>query len=383
MEHSPNPLRVCAAATHHPLDERTFSGLSAHLFRALLTRGALVRAIRTRSIGWREVRAGAINPWPMLRGHRPTLRAQWKWSRAACERQSRSASAQIRSWDLDVILQVGTHALLEHSRARLTCITDTTVVQAARAGRFSVSRSKRLEEAIAWQQQVFDHQDRIFVLSEWAARSVIDDYGIACDRVVVTGAGANLDRPPTRTGDRPLLLFVGRDWENKGGPAIIDAFQRARRLVPELELAIVGCTPQLSIPGVRVVGVLRRSVPSERAALYDLYGSARAFVLCPEFDAFPNVLLEAQLSGLPVISYNDGSRPEAVVSGQTGILVDRTDPLALAEAFVTLGSDAHRAREMGHAAQAFAQQRFSWPVVADQLIAEMGWATKTYSRPVA
>ncbi|MFZ4516276.1 MAG: hypothetical protein ACOYN3_08195, partial [Acidimicrobiia bacterium] len=197
--------------------------------------------MQTRTLTLRELRAGALDLRPLGRGQRPRIRATWQWSHAACARQSDRASATIADWDIDAVLQVGTHVRIDHSTAARACITDATVLQAVRANRFSVARTARVEEAVRWQHEVFTNQDRIFVLSDWAAQSVIHDYGIPASRVVVTGAGANLDHVPTRTNTAPMLLFVGRDWEHKGGPAIVDAFRIARREVPDLELIVVGC----------------------------------------------------------------------------------------------------------------------------------------------
>ncbi|MFZ4516479.1 MAG: glycosyltransferase, partial [Acidimicrobiia bacterium] len=143
---------------------------------------------------------------------------------------------------------------------------------------------------------------------------------------------------------------------------------------------VVSCQPNLQEPGVTVVGTLRRTHPEEHAALHAYYGAARAFVLCPDFDAFPNVLLEAQASGVPVISYNDGSRPEAVQHGETGLLVERGDTTALAQAFVVLGRDPVLAAAMGTSAQMRAEQHFTWPGVARHILEELASATNTYSR---
>lgn len=378
MNHARPALQVCAAATHDPFDPRTFSGLSRHLFLALIRAGATIAPLRTRHIGATDALTGALDPRPLLRGHRPRVRPSWQWSSDVCERLSERASDAVADQTCDAILQVGTHVIIDHPKAVRACITDATVVQAIAAGEFSVARSRRIDDAIAWQHDVFTSMDRIFTLSAWAARSVIDDYGIDPARVVVTGAGANLDPPlPHQPDTAPLVLFVGRDWEQKGGPAILDAWRLARRHVPDLELAIVGCSPAIDEPGVHVVGTLHRDVPAEYAELRALYARARMFVLCSRFDAFPNVLLEAQWSGVPVIAYDEASRPEAVRDGKTGFLVPRDEPLALAAAITTLAQNAVTAHAMGRAAQQFIEHTFTWPVVADRILTALSDAQRT------
>lgn len=55
--------------------------------------------------------------------------------------------------------------------------------------------------------------------------------------------GANLDETPdpiSREFDKPRLLFVGKDFNRKGGQIVMHAFQRLRHMRPEAELLIVG-----------------------------------------------------------------------------------------------------------------------------------------------
>lgn len=381
MEGARPRLHLCAAATHPPLDPRTFSGLSAHLFATLASSGAAIQPLVTRDVNAREMLRGAVDVRPLLRGRRPRVRAAWQWSRRTSVRQSALASARAARLDVDAILQVGTHARLMHPRAIRSCITDATVMQAIAAGEFTVSASGRAEEAVAWQREVFESMDRIFTLSAWAARSVVDDYGIPAERVVVTGAGANLDAPAVRTHGPPMILFVGRDWEQKGGPAILAAFRHARYIVPDLELVIVGCTPAINEPGVRVVGPLDRRIPEQYDELRALYGRATMFALCSRFDAFPNVLLEAQWSGVPVVAYDEASRPEAVINGETGILVPRDNPLALVDAFLTLATDRRLGERMGFAGHAHVGRDFSWPTVGERILREL-WELRTDGRGI-
>jgi glycosyltransferase involved in cell wall biosynthesis len=248
------------------------------------------------------------------------------------------------------------------------CITDCTVTQALGADEFSVSRaSPRVQaEAIECQREVFAACRRILVLSEWTRRSVVDDYGVEPDRVVAVGAGANLADPLPRATDRarPMVLFVGRDWVQKGGPLLLDAFRLARARVPAARLVVVGCEPPLgNEPGVEVAGVLDRRDPAQDRRLRELYAEATCFAILSRFDAFPNVILEAGVAGLPVVSTDEGSRSEAVVDGVTGLLAAQRDPRQVADALEALLGDLDRAAAMGKAAEAGVAQNFTWPVV--------------------
>jgi glycosyltransferase involved in cell wall biosynthesis len=125
-------------------------------------------------------------------------------------------------------------------------------------------------------------------------------------------------------------------------------------------------------PGVDVVGVLDRRDPAQDERLRTLYARATCFAILSPFDAFPNVVLEAGVCGLPVVSSDEGSRSEAVVDGVTGVLVACRDPRLVADALVGLLGDADRAAAMGRAAAARVAERFTWPVVGRRVADALG-----------
>jgi alpha-maltose-1-phosphate synthase len=370
------PSRLVALASTDPLDPATFSGLSHRLFRRLAAQGTAVTALATRDLRWHDALRGAVRPRAVLGRaaadrRTPLVDPDWIWSRRGFDTLSARLAERLAAVPAAVpVLQVGTQT--DPSRgdpARpVHCITDCTVVQALEADEFSVSRaSARVQaEAVACQREVFAACRRVLVLSEWTRRSVVDDYGIDGDRVVVVGAGANLADPlPRRTDtERPMVLFVGRDWVQKGGPLLLDAFRLARARVPSARLVVVGCEPLLGDePGVEVVGVLDRRDPEQDRRLRRLYAEATCFAILSGFDAFPNVILEAGVAGLPVVSTDEGSRSEAVVDGATGLLAAHRDPRRCAGALVARLGDPDRAAAMGRAAEAGVAQNFTWPVV--------------------
>jgi glycosyltransferase involved in cell wall biosynthesis len=177
---------------------------------------------------------------------------------------------------------------------------------------------------------------------------------------------------PRRLDDEhPYVLFVGIDWERKGGPLLLDAFRRVRAARPSARLVIVGCTPEVTDEGVEVVGYLDKDDAADRTRLLDLYAGATCFALLSDLDPFPNVILEAAYLGVPAVSTNEGSRPELIVDGETGLLVDR-DVDEIAAAIVDLLADAGRADAMGRAAQRRVEERFTWPAVSHHILSEMG-----------
>ncbi len=165
--------------------------------------------------------------------------------------------------------------------------------------------------------------------SRWARDSLVRDYGVPVGKVTVIhpGVDTSLFRPGTvRRPGPPRVLFVGGDFERKGGGDLIEA---VRVLGSEVELDLVtGSAPPALAgrPGIRVHAGLRPQSP----ALVDLYRQADVFVLPTRGDCFGQVIEEAMACGLPVIATQMGAVGDMVQHGVTGLLVPPASPPDLA-----------------------------------------------------
>ena len=146
------------------------------------------------------------------------------------------------------------------------------------------------------------------------------------------GLDTRLFRP--RVGARrpgpPRILFVGGRFAAKGGPALLAAAQGLRRPV---ELHVVTTERVAPHPSMRV----HRARPGT-SDLADLFRDADLFCLPTAWDAVPWAVLEAQASGLPVVSTSVGSIPELVPTG-CGRVVPPHDARALRETLADLVED--------------------------------------------
>ena len=84
------------------------------------------------------------------------------------------------------------------------------------------------------------------------------------------------------------------------------------------------------------------------------------FVLPSRTEAFPNVLLEAMATGLPVVASDVGGIPELVEDGRNGLLVPVGDAQALAAAIVRLMAEPQLADALGEAARLAIESRYSF-----------------------
>ncbi len=376
-------VRLAAVATTDPLDERTFSGYSAALFTHLAERGVPVVPVASRQVRARDLLGGAVHWRGILRGRirgrrAPLVDPDWYWSARVVERLSARVHERIAAaGGITHALQIGTHVCIDRDDVAAYCVTDCTVVQAVESGEFAISRATPagVRRAVDWQRRVFASCDTVFTTSDWAAASVVDDFDQPAERVVTIGAGAtNVGRPdpPGAPTGPPTVLFVGYDWDLKGGPLLLDAWRAVARDVPDARLVIVGCSPRIADAGVEVVGRLDPRRAADRDRLVGIYRSATCLALLSDFDAFPNVILEAGAMGLPVIAFDEQSRREVVHDRDDGVLVASRDVDAVAGALRMLLGDRSTAAAMGRRARERVEAGFTWDAVAARVLATMG-----------
>jgi glycosyltransferase involved in cell wall biosynthesis len=245
--------------------------------------------------------------------------------------------------------------------------TDATVAQHATMlpyrypGRGTPSRvrlTKRLES------KVYDAATLVVAQSEWAARSLRDEYGVRPERLrrIPFGIpiGESLPRVDT---DPPEITFIGQSLRRKGGSRIIDLFHR--RLAGRCVLNVVTPEPVAAVDGMRVFSDI---FPGDRR-LRELLARTAVLVFPSEIDTFGYAVVEAMAEGTPVVAVDNAALPELVDDGVTGLLVahDDADEL-LCRAIETLLDDPDRRRAMGVAARAKALASYDARTTTDALV---------------
>ncbi len=187
-------------------------------------------------------------------------------------------------------------------------------------------------ESIKWRLHArsFQRAAAMVTWSQWAADSLVSDYGVSRGRIEVIPPGVTPSlwqrQTPSQPTDGPVrILFVGGDFERKGGDLLLKAFAELR-LDPEiaangLELHLVTGADVPAAPGVHVHSGLTPNSPE----IIDLFHRCDVFVLPTRGDTNALVLSEAATAGLPVVTTDVGAISESVLDGVTGHLVEAND----------------------------------------------------------
>lgn len=219
----------------------------------------------------------------------------------------------------------------------------------------------------AIQRELLARANSIMLTSDWAVRSAATEYGLPLSRFDVAPIGANLDRDPGYTEPRnggPLsMLFVGFDWQRKGGPLVLDVWKELRRRTGDAELHIVGCSPPEAAgqSGIHIHGVLRKSVPEQSRVLEELYRACSFLFMPSRQEAYGIVYCEAAAFGKPSIATDTGGVPTIINDGKTGILlpVDATAE-DYADRIIAAWDGRERYRHMCEAARQDYETRLNW-----------------------
>jgi glycosyltransferase involved in cell wall biosynthesis len=207
-------------------------------------------------------------------------------------------------------------------------------------------------------QAVFNAAAALVTWSNWARRSLIEDYAADPAKIHVLAPGAarayfaiGERRQPAQPG-RVKVLFVGGDFERKGGPLLLDAL--ADLLDQQVELHIVTSAAIEPRPNVYVYKGLAPNSPE----LLRLFAEADLFVLPSHAECLAVVLMEATAAGLPIITTDVGALGEAVEPRTSGLVIPASSGVGLRGALETLVHDRELRLHMGRAGFALAKRKF-------------------------
>jgi phosphatidylinositol alpha-1,6-mannosyltransferase len=211
-------------------------------------------------------------------------------------------------------------------------------------------------------------------------RSLATANGAPEERIHAIPPGIDLPSPPTTTPREraPLIVNVARlEDRYKGFEVLVRALPLIRSRVPEATMTLVGdghlresLEAQARANGSSDALVCTGSVSD--AERDRLLSEAAVFAMPSRLPArsggegFGIVYLEAGAHGTPVVAGDVGGALDAVVDGQTGLLVAPDDHVAVAEAISRLLLDRELATRLGGGGREWAE-RFAWPIVVRRI----------------
>ena len=239
--------------------------------------------------------------------------------------------------------------------------SELTIGQAGRIGRLATKLTNPLTDAVE-------------VNSETGGKAIVADLGVPPEKVEVVLPGLDLDafggsegRTDIRAelgieANQHLVLYIGRLRPVKGVDYGIKAFAQALAEQRDMHMALAGEGEQRQ----HLENLAAKLGISEKITFLGVRNdlanelSAADSVLMPSLtEGFPRVAIEAMASSKPVIATRVGGTPEAIIDGQSGILVPPRDIDAMANAIIRLVGDPDMQSRLGASARLRTEQHYS------------------------
>jgi len=239
----------------------------------------------------------------------------------------------------------------------------------------------------SYEKKLMKRSDALIAVSTYTRKELIDLYDVDEEKIHVIYNGVDVQKfKPNRDGvglrreleldeEQKIILCVGRLYHRKGLTTLLQSISKVVQKFDNVKFVISGkgfkknkenllrLTEKLKIENsVMFLGYF----PDEK--LPDLYAASDIFVLPALYENFPFAILEAQSTGLPVISTNVGGIPEFLKDNKNGLLVEPGDPEQLAQKILILLQNPELAEKLGRRGRRLVEEKFAWPLITRQVV---------------
>ncbi len=188
-------------------------------------------------------------------------------------------------------------------------------------------------------QQVIDNSDLLIYTSKWAANSAINDYNADPSKIFIVPFGANLDYTPNNGEAKEMikkrdirshvnLLFLGVDWERKGGEYALKVTELLNKSGAPATLHIAGIRHlpgNLNMQYVVNHGYISKATTQGQKRLSGIIAESNFLILPSLADCTPVSFSEANAFGVPCLVSNVGGHSSIIVNGVNGMVNQHID----------------------------------------------------------
>lgn len=360
-------LRIGFACMWSHDESMTWSGTPWHL------RSALQRQVHVLDLGHHFGPEQHLLRAATARRTSGGNRSMWKYSRATRMLAGAGINRKVRSGAVDAVVMIQDIAPLDVPYYVYQDLSFDLLIRHIEAGNegarlqfegLDTSMLRRLRER---QHDVYRRSAKVVAMSQWLADSLINDTGLPPEQVAVVAPGCNVPLIDVSDDVAPgplSVLFVGREFDRKGGDLLVDAVALLRSRGHDVRVTIIGppSWPRSTrqVDGVRYLGEVPYRVVADEMARHHL------FALPSVFEPFGLAYAEAMACGLPIVGPNQFAVPEIVDHPDDGRLID-LNVEELADAILDIGSrEMDGGRRTARAERA--RTRFNWDRSAGEFV---------------
>ena len=373
-------VKVAVASYDNPRSVNTWSGIPAHIIAELENQNFEVVSIALNQ---------PAEPWYYNWLRSLNWRLTKKWFLSSVEKRylqdiGRQMDRQVHQNNPDIVLAIYGDILSYTTFKQPACIIHDATFAALLNyySSFTSLTARSIRAGNTMYKRALMRADAAVFSSAWASKSAINDYDALPGKVYTIPFGANLKQIPSgeEVGiwhekrlkhDSCNLLFLGVDWERKGGPFALRFVEELNKLNIESYLTIVGIEPEIPVhyqPFVKKIGFLDKSKPSDIQTLKQILSEASALLLPSLAECYGCVFCEANAFGLPALGRDTGGIPEIIKEGVNGLLVgEQETPEDFAKRWAKIWKDKSRYGAMLHSCRNEFEQRLNYGVFVEKL----------------
>ncbi|MEW6534431.1 MAG: glycosyltransferase family 4 protein [Candidatus Auribacterota bacterium] len=228
---------------------------------------------------------------------------------------------------------------------------------------------------------VYNGAQRIIVNSANTKRLMIDYYPSTSDKIRIVHPGVNSEyfvpaKPSEKVrkelgwGNRTVMITVGRLQKRKGHDNTIRALHAIKKAIPDILYVIIGNGEENEHLRELVRELNLEEHVQFRGEITDgqllrCYQQCDLFILANrdingDIEGFGMVLVEAQACGKPVIAGDSGGTAETMIPGETGLLIDCTNPDLIAKGVISILTDQEKHRAISKKARDWVENNLDW-----------------------
>lgn len=320
-----NKKRIAFLTSKDPLDKRSWSGTHYRMFKALENEFEMVDPIGPIKLPITEYVLRVFNfSIRKITRKRYNLAHSILLARA----YANVVSKKLNQKKYDIIYAPASSTLIAYLKTDIPIVYFSDATFASIYGyykdysdlvKFSVKESNLIE-----QKAILNSELSVFA-SNWAVKSAKKNYPVETKKIELVKFGANIDEdPPIRDIDNKLknetctLLFLGVDWERKGGKLAFEAFKQLINDGIKAKLIICGCVPPVEHEAMQVIPFLNKNKRDDYIKFNELLEQAHFLLLPTRAECAGIVFCEAAANSIPAITTDTGGVSSYVENNVNG-----------------------------------------------------------------
>lgn len=319
-------MKIGFASRYDPRDKQTWSGTTYYTYQQLKKYGEVEI--------FQFPLSKLLQEWLTMQ---KSINRRWfgkqtsvEFLQAYARHFSRRLSAALKENPVDILFVSASSQMIAEVKTDIPVVymTDATFQQLQGYYKsFSNLSANNIRQGIELDKKAFQKAAHCMLASDWCKQSAITDYGIDAAKISVVPCGANLDQVPDAVSmevskqNNCRLLFLGVDWERKGGAIALEAFRLLKKEIASASLRIIGCvTPVEIMPdeGIEVIPFLDKNKSEEMQRLHQILLDTDFLLLPTRAECAGIVFCEASAYGIPSVSTDTGGVSTYVRDGVNG-----------------------------------------------------------------